>query len=90
MFQTSFRDDECIVNRTVLLSGGSLMSSALGIAMVGRLLWAVFGMTWLILLHHWVPMVVVAFGVNRSVILFCVVIANFTMTGFRAAPASSF
>ena len=66
------------------------MSSPLGIIVIGRLLRAVFGLTWLILLHRWVPMVVVAFEINRSVTLFWVVIAIFTVTGPEAAPTLSF
>ena len=37
LFQVFFRD-ECVVVRTVLLSGGGLMSSTLGIAVIERLL----------------------------------------------------
>ena len=85
-----FRDDECVVVRTVLLSWGGLMSLALGITMIGRLLWAMFGVTWLIMLHHWVHMVVVAFGVDWGVDLSSVVIALFTVAGLRAASAPSF
>ena len=47
-----------------------------------------FGMAWLFLLHCWVH--IVAFGVNRSVIFPCVVIAIFTVTRLRAAHALSF
>ena len=50
-FHMFFWDDECIVIRTVFLSWGGLMSSSLGIIVIGRLLRAVFGVTWLILLH---------------------------------------
>ena len=66
------------------------MSSALGIAVIGRLLRAVFGVTWLILLHRWVHMVVVAFRVDWGVDLSSAVIAIFTVAGLRAACAPSF
>ena len=89
-FQTFFRDDECIIVRTVLLSMGRLMSLSLGIAVIGRLLRAVFGVTWLILLHRWVHMVVVAFGVDWGIDLSSAVIAIFTVAGLRAASAPSF
>ena len=61
----------------------------LWIAVIGRLLRAMFGVPWLVLLHHWVHGVVVSFGVDRGVILSCVVIAIFTVAGFKAAPTSS-
>ena len=89
LFQVFFRDDECIVVRTVLFSGGRLMSSALRIAVIGRLFRAVFGVTWLILLHRWVHGVVVFFGINRGIIIFCAVVAVFTVAGFRAASMAS-
>ena len=57
------------------------MSSALGIAVIGRLLRAVFGVTWLVLLHRWVHMVVVAFGVDWGVDFSSAVIAIFTIAG---------
>ena len=41
-------------------------------------------------LHRWVHMVTIVFGVDRSVIFPCVVIAIFTVTGLRAAPVPSF
>ena len=66
------------------------MSSTLGIAVNGRLLRAMFGVTWLVLLHRWVHMIVVAFGVDRGVDLSCAVIAIFTMARLRATPAPSF
>ena len=66
------------------------MSSTLGIAVIERLLRAVFGVTWLILLHRWVHMVVVAFGVDWGVNLSSVVIAIFTMAGLGAASALSY
>ena len=66
------------------------MSSTLGIAVVGHLLRAVFGLTWLILLHRWVRVVIVAFGVDRGVNFSRAVVAIFTVTGLRAAPAPSF
>ena len=62
------------------------MSSALGIAVIGRLLRAVFGVTWLILVH----MVVVAFGVDWGVNLSSAAIAIFTVAGLRAASAPLF
>ena len=58
--------------------------------MIGRLLRAVFGVTWLILLHRWVHMVVVAFGVDWGVDFFSAVIAIFTVAGLRAASAPLF
>ena len=66
------------------------MSSSLGIAVIGRLLWVVFGVTWLILLHRWVHMVVVAFGADRGVNFPFAVITIFTVTGLGVAPAPSF
>ena len=66
------------------------MNSSLGIIVIGRLLRAVFGMTWLILLHRWVHMVVVAFGVDWVVDLSSAVIAIFTVDGLRAASVPSF
>ena len=63
MFQVFFRD-ECIVVQTVLLSGGRLMSFTLAVVVIGRLLRTMFGVPWLILLHRWVHMVVVAFRVD--------------------------
>ena len=58
--------------------------------MIGRLLRAMFGVTWLILLHRWVHMVVVAFEVDWGVDLSSAVIAIFTVAGLGAAPAPSF
>ena len=66
------------------------MSSSLGITVIGRLLRAVFGVTWLILLHRWVHMVVLAFGVDWGVDFSSAVIAIFTVARLRAASASSF
>ena len=66
------------------------MSSALGIAVIGRLFRAVFGVTWLILLHRCVHVVIVAFGVDPGINFSCTVVAIFTVTGLRAAPAPSF
>ena len=60
------------------------------IAVIGRLLQVAFGMTWLILLHRWVHMAVVAFGVDWGVDLSSVVIAIFTVAGLRAVSAPSF
>ena len=48
-----------------------------------------FTVPWLILLHRWVHVVVVSFGVDRGNILSCVVIAVFAEKGFGAAPTSS-
>ena len=90
MFQACFRDDECIVIRTVLLSQGGLMSLSLGIIVIGHLLRAMFGVAWLVLLHCWVHMVVVAFGVDWGVDLFGAFIAIFTVAGLGAASAPSF
>ena len=42
---------------------------------------AVFGVAWLILLHRWVHMVIVAFGVDQGVNFSCAVIAIFTVAG---------
>ena len=66
------------------------MNSSLGIIVIGRLLRAVFGVTWLILLHCWVHMVVVAFGVDWDVDLSSDVIAIFTVARLGAASAPSF
>ena len=65
------------------------MSSTLGIAMIGHLLWAMFGVHLLIPLHHWVHGVVVSFGVDQGVNFPCAVVAIFTVAGFRAALAPS-
>ena len=66
------------------------MNSSLGIIVIGRLLRTVFGVTWFMLLHRWVHMVVVAFGVSQSVILFWVVITIFTVNGLKVAHAPLF
>ena len=66
------------------------MSFTLGIAVIGRLLRAVFDVTWFILLHRWVHMVVVAFGIDWCVDLSSAVIAIFTVAGLGAASAPSF
>ena len=66
------------------------MSSALGIAMIRRLLRAVFGVTWLILLHRWVHMVIVTFGADRGVDFPVAIITIFTVTGLGATPAPLF
>ena len=58
--------------------------------MIGRLLRAVFGVTWLILLHCWVHMVIVAFGIDWGVDFSSIVIAIFTVARLRAASALSF
>ena len=44
-FHVCFRDDECIVIRTVFLSWGGLMNLSLGIIVIGCLLQTVFGVT---------------------------------------------
>ena len=69
---------------------GGLMSSSLGIIVIGRLLRTVFGVTWLILLHRLVHMVVVAFGVDWGVDLSGALIAIFTVAGLGAASVPSF
>ena len=66
------------------------MSSALGITVIGRLLRTVFDAAWLFLLHRWVHMVVVAFGVDCGVVLSSGVIAIFTVAGLGAASVPSF
>ena len=55
------------------------MNSSLGIIVIGRLLRTVFGMTWLVLLHRWVCMVIVAFGVDWGVDLPGALVAIFTV-----------
>ena len=49
-----------------------------------------FSVTWLILLHRWVHLVVVAFGVDRGVYFSSAIIAIFTVAGLRAASAPLF
>ncbi len=88
-FHACFRDDACIVIRTVFLSWGGLMNSSLGIIMIGRLFRTVFGVTWLVLLHRWVHMVVVAFEVDWGVDLSGTLVAIFTIAGLGAASAPS-
>ena len=66
------------------------MSSALGITVIGRLLRTVFDAARLFLLHRWVHMVVVAFGVDWGVDFSSAVIAIFTVAGLRSASAPSF
>ena len=89
MFQVPFRDDVCIVVRTVLLSGDRLMNFTLGISVIGRRLWTMFTVPWLILLYRWVRVVVVSSGVDRGIIFSCAVIAIFAEARFGAAPTSS-
>ena len=51
LFQVLFRDDECIVIRTVLLSGDRFMSFISTIAMIGQRPRTVFAVALLVLLH---------------------------------------
>ena len=48
LLQVPFRDDVCIVVRTVLLSGDRLISFTLGIAVIGQQLRTMFAMRWFI------------------------------------------
>ena len=86
LFQVPFRDDVCIIVRTVLLSGDRLMSFTLDAVVIGQQLCTMFAVRWLILLHHWVHVVVVSFVVDRDIILSCAVIAVFAVAGLNAAP----
>ena len=90
MFHLFVRDDECIVVWTVFLFWGGFMSSSLQIIVIGYLHRTWFGVTWLFLLHRWVHIVVVAFGVDWGVDFSSAVIAIFTVAGLRAVPAPSF
>ena len=81
LFQVPFRDDVCIVIRTILLFGDGLMISTLGVAVIGQWLRTMFAIRWLVLLCR--------FGVGRGLILSCTVIAVFAEAGFGAAPTSS-
>ena len=89
LLQVPFRDDVCIVVRTVLLSGDRLISFTLGVAVIGQLLRTMFTVRWLILFCRWVHVVVVSSGVDQGIIFSCVVIAVFAEAGFGAAPAST-
>ena len=89
LFQVPFRDDVCIVVRAFLLSGDRLMSFILGVAVIGQRFCIMFAVRWLILLHRWVHVVVVFFGVDRGIILSCAVIVGFAEAGFGATPTSS-
>ena len=51
LLQVPFRDDVCIVVRTVLLSGDKLISFTLGVAVVGQRLRTMFVVRWFILLY---------------------------------------
>ena len=51
LFQVSFRDDVCILVRTVFLSGERLMSSILSVDVFGQLLHTMFVVRWFILLY---------------------------------------
>ena len=90
MLQVPFRDDVCIVVRTVLLSGDRLISFTLGIAVIGRRLRTMFAVRWFIPLCRWIYLVVISFGVDQGIILSCADIAVFSEAGFGAAPTSSF
>ena len=89
LFHVPFRDDVCIIVRTVLLSGDRLMSFTLGIAVIGQRLRTMFTVRWFILLCRWVRVVVVSSGVDRGVIFSCAVIAVLAEAGFGAAPTPS-
>ena len=65
------------------------MNSSLGIIVIGHLLRTVFGVTWLVLLHRWVRMVVVAFGVDWSIDPSGALAAIFTVAGLGTASAPS-
>ena len=65
------------------------MSFTLGVAVIGQRLRTMFAVRWLILLHRWVHVVIVSFGVNQGIILSCAVVAVFTVAGFREAPTAS-
>ena len=77
LLQVPFRDDVCFLVRTVLLSGDRLVSFTLGVAVIGQRLRTMFGVRWFILLCRWVHVVIVCFGVDRGIILSCVVIDVF-------------
>ena len=62
--QVPFRDDVCILVRTVFLSGGRLMSFILGVAVFGQRIRTMFAVRWFILLCRWVRVVVVSSGVG--------------------------
>ena len=89
MFQVPFRDDVCIVVRTVFLSGERLMSFILGVAVIGQRLRTMFVARWFILLCRWVRVVIVSSGADWGIIFSCAVIAVFAEAGFGAAPTSS-
>ena len=89
LFQVPFRDDVCVVVRTVFLSGERLMSFILGIAVIGQRLRTMFAVCWFILLYRWVNVVIVSSGVDWGGIVSCAVIAVFAEAGFGAAPTLS-
>ena len=64
LFQLFFWDDVCIAVRTVLLSRDRFISFVFGIAVIGQWSRTVFVVSLLVLLHHWVHGVAVAFGVD--------------------------
>ena len=68
LLQVPFRDDVCIIVRTVLLSRDRLISFTLGVSVVGQRLCTVFAVRWFIQLCRWVLVVVVSSGVDWSVI----------------------
>ena len=80
-FHLFVRDDECIVVRTVFLFWGGFMSSSLRIIVIGYLCRTRFGVTWLVLLHRWVHVVVTAFGVYWYVDPSCALVAIFAVAG---------
>ena len=89
LIQVPFRDDVCIVVRTVFLFEERLMSFILGVAVIGQRLRTMFAVRWFILLCRWVHVVVVSSGVDRGIIFSCAVIAVFAEAGFGAAPTPS-
>ena len=88
-FYAFFRNDECIIVRTVFLSWAGLMNSSLWIIVIGRLLRTVLGVTWLVLLHRWFSMDIVAFGVDRSIDSSGALPDVVIVTGFGTASAPS-
>ena len=65
------------------------MRFILGVAVFGRRIHTMFAACSFIVLYHRGNVVVVSFGVDRSVIFSCAVIAVFAMAGLRAAPLMS-
>ena len=88
LFQVPFRDDVCIVVRTVFLSRERLMSFILSVAVIGQRLRTMFAVRWFILLYRWVRVVVVSSGVDRDIVFSCAVIAVFAEAGLGSAPTA--